>query len=388
MKKIALLTAAVLCLAVSSAFANPAQIRELRNEIAAIRAEMAACQAQREAKVAKRGDKLDLNFSFTTVLQGTQRELWGDSSRNMANYRLDITAERQLGRRGRAFAWFEIGEGTGLGGNLSNINLTSAPNNGVVQVRELWYEHKLCCEKVAVTFGKIDPALHFDGNAVANNEVTQFLNSSFVNNTAIGFNEPNLGVMLAISPASWLTVSGGYFVSDSGKVGMQFDRQLFGIAQANFTPFANGNYRLIAWSNTAEDTALLSGRPQEGYGFALSFDQQVVNNVTLFARYGWAQQEFFSVESAVSGGVLLGGNIWNRSDDKLGLAIGRTWLSNDFSPDAVKRAESNAELFYSVNITNTFTLTPSLQYINTPDLMGLEGNFDAFMYGVRANVRF
>lgn len=377
MKKVALLVAALLMGTGVNAFATPAQIRELRSEIAAIRAEMNQAQALK----AKRCGKLDLNFSFTTVLQGMQREFLGDTSRNVGNYRLDVTAGKKLGERGKAFALFTVGEGTGLAPiGLTPINLT-ALDRPEFTVREVWYQHKLCKRSnAAVTFGKIDPSLHFDGNAAANNEVTQFMNYSFVVNAAIGFNASNLGLMAAISPLRWLEVSGGYFVSDAG-FGMQFDRQLFGVAQINLTPLAGGNYRFMVWNNTSEETKAA----QEGYGLALSFDQRIFNYITMFVRYGWAQQEYFAIESAFSGGVALAGNWWNRANDTVGLALGRIWASDPIGANGEK-AETNTEFFYSLSLTNALTLTPSLQWVNTP--VAGENNLDAFVYGLRANVRF
>ena len=381
MKKIALLAVAILCFGAVNAAATPREIRELRSEIEAIRAQMAAQQAQREALAARRTDRLNLSFDFLTVFQGTHNE-----SRNVGNYRLDILAERNLGQHGRAFARLRVGEGDGLApfrNTLINLNATAFDGDANIALNEIWYEHTFCKDnKFAVTFGKINPTLHsFDANAVANSEAGQFMNAAFVNNAAIAFTEPNLGLMVAVTPTDMVEFSAGYFVGDDND-NFQVDRRLFGIAQINFRPFENGNYRFMVWSNTSEG---ITGA-QQGYGWAISADQKIMDNVTLFARYGWAQPEYFLAESALSGGVSVSGNLWGRANDTAAFAIGRVWGSSDVLPAIISpRDETHAELFYSLSVTNALTLTPSLQYVRSP-LMPTRD--DMFVYGVRARVQF
>jgi len=386
MKKVALLVAALLLGTGVSAFAQPARtpqltLADLQRQVNELRTQMDA----RKAKKAELCGKLDVNFDFLTVVQGTQRALSDGNSRNVANYRLDMNIERKLCKNSRVFATVRAGEGAGLDLlTFSSINATETlTNEDNLWVRELYYEHSFCKNKLALTFGKMDARYHFDGNVVANNEAEYFMNASFVNNATIAFRPANIGAKLAINPYKFVELSGAYYVTDEGFVANQVDRRLFGIGQVNVKPWKNGNYRFVVWSSQATEE-------QQGFGLAASVDQKIFKNFTLFGRYGWAEKEYFNIETAVSGGLVVDGNVWKRNDDKAGIAAGRTFASRDFiSSPSGKSAETNAELFYSLNAAKGLTLTPSVQYVNTPaTLTATDTNIDAFVYGLRAQVKF
>jgi high affinity Mn2+ porin len=60
-------------------------------------------------------------------------------------------------------------------------------------------------------------------------------------------------------------------------------------------------------------------------GFNLNFEQQVVPNVGMFGRFGWADgnvepYEFTDVDRTASLGTQLAGKLWGRPDDIFGLA--------------------------------------------------------------------
>ena len=60
-------------------------------------------------------------------------------------------------------------------------------------------------------------------------------------------------------------------------------------------------------------------------GFNLNFEQQVVPNVGMFGRFGWADgnvepYEFTDVDRTASLGTQLAGKLWGRADDTFGLA--------------------------------------------------------------------
>jgi high affinity Mn2+ porin len=72
------------------------------------------------------------------------------------------------------------------------------------------------------------------------------------------------------------------------------------------------------------DTALVR-RYASRVGFNLNFEQQVVPNVGMFGRFGWADgnvepYEFTDVDRTASLGTQLAGKLWGRPDDTFGLA--------------------------------------------------------------------
>jgi high affinity Mn2+ porin len=77
-------------------------------------------------------------------------------------------------------------------------------------------------------------------------------------------------------------------------------------------------------TGTAPDTADVrryGSRP----GVSLNFEQQVVANVGVFGRIGWADgnvepYEFIDIDRTAAGGLSLSGKAWGRPDDSFGLA--------------------------------------------------------------------
>ena len=60
-------------------------------------------------------------------------------------------------------------------------------------------------------------------------------------------------------------------------------------------------------------------------GVSINFEQQVTDNVGVFARAGWADGnvepwDFTDIDRTVSAGVSLNGKSWGRPDDTIGIA--------------------------------------------------------------------
>jgi hypothetical protein len=132
----------------------------------------------------------------------------------------------------------------------------------------------------------------------------------------------------------------------------------------------------------------------QGFGFAnthgiagfSSGEQQVTDNVGVFARAGWADGnvepwDFTDIDRTVSAGVSLNGKSWGRPDDTIGIA----GVVNDIS--GIHQALLNAgglgilvgdgmlphpateqiiETYYSYALTASTRLTADYQFINNP----------------------
>ncbi|MCL2389268.1 MAG: carbohydrate porin [Elusimicrobia bacterium] len=385
MKKIILLLtmALVFCVtATAFAAATHSELAELRQHVHSLKGHI------HEAPVLdEEAPELGIEFTFITTVQGNQ-----NVGRNVATSVLDVDVLKEFSH-GSIFLKLRTGLGAGLNNFLNAFNEvnTAADPNDFFNVEELWYEHKFLNDKLVFTFGKLDPTEYIDENEVANDEFADFLNEAFINNAAIAFPDNNLGVRASFELSEMLGLTYMGLIANEDEGDLSFRNQLFHAVELNFTPFANGNYRFMVWGSTTDKENLATGaNTRKGHGFALSFDQQIREGITLFARYGWATADYFDVQSAVSGGISFGGGLWGRDDDKLAIAIGRTFFSGYFDGAGAMYAhqpETNAELFYSLNLGNGFIITPSLQYLSTP--FSANGTNDhIFIYGLRAAITF
>src|SRR5262245_25388776 len=71
--------------------------------------------------------------------------------------------------------------------SLSLINgQTARLSNNQLSVREAWLRTELAHQKLGLSIGRIDVTTHFDRNAAANDETTQFISDALVNNPVLG----------------------------------------------------------------------------------------------------------------------------------------------------------------------------------------------------------
>ena len=371
-----------------------------------------------------------------------QKALTGETSESdsQLNYRADISVTLPGGEIGDAeghlFAQFRVGQGEGLA--FIPPGFSSTPNSTAFQLSQgddaaailaqAWYQldvplHRTRAEAsrhLEVNFGKIDPFVFFDQNAIADDESSRFLNNAFVHNPlldsggavgvdAYGFSP---GARMAYhvdgTEGDWWRASLGAFGAGEGASFSNSFDQPFLIAQLEaghqYFDGLMGNYRVYAWTNgsaTPYSNASASATERQS-GWGLSADQQVTETITLFARYGRATQGRVRFDQAVTAGLELGGATWGRERDRLGLAGG--WLS---SSDGFKRdaptldadgldgpdfgytpsgAERLAELYYAWNVNDHLELTPDLQWISRPGADGAAE--DITVVGLRATMGF
>jgi len=363
---------------------------------------------------------LELGVGGTMIVQGTNNvnnatsDVEKKVSRTDASYSADITLGKEFKEvGGKAFMHFEVGQGAGLEDDLtlySNVNY-DADNDNNVRLTEFWYEQAMLQDKLAITFGKLDPTVYFDNNEVANDETTQFLSRIFGNSPAIEFPDYSAGIRLAYMPKEWLEFNYGVFDgnSDWEKVG----DNVFNIGEVNFkTNFFNrsGNYRFYGWNSNVDHTKWLDTEKtkEASYGFGLSFDQKATDNITFFTRYGWQNPEVYnpetkaigdhnySIEQSWSAGLQIEGKPWRREKDILAFAVGQVLPSNDYkkagsstitAPNA--KAEGHFETYYRIFVNDHLSISPDLQYIWNPFGKDVDGDTrPIFIGGMRAQVDF
>lgn len=372
-------------------------------------------------KAARKVDALDgvnAGMSLTTVAQ----KPYANAGNSQLNYRGDMFVSLPLGKIGnieqKAYVQFRLGQGNGVAVpaySKPNASLfsRSEPEDAAAVLAQAWYQASIplsadglkahAREALEVNFGKMDPFVFFDQNAVANDETRQFLNAAFVHNPLldaggdIGVDNNGFAPGLRLSYANWRAkpqtwgVSLGVF--GAGAHGSNYQRSLSApmvLAQAQteqrFFAGLPGNYRLYAWRNGQGahfDESI--GTAERHTGWGVSVDQRFGDGLTLFGRYGKQMQGHVRFDRALTVGADWNGSYWNRAADGVGLALG--WLKTsrayaDFS--GVGGAERVAELYYRFRVGKQFELSPDFQYIDH-----LGGGSDAIkVLGLRAQINY
>jgi hypothetical protein len=361
---------------------------------------------------------LEIGVGGTMVVQGTDNvnnaspEVTKKEGQTDAAFSEDITIGKEFKEiGGRAFLHLEAGQGAGLEDDLtlySNVN-RDADNDNNVRLTEFWYEQAMFADKAALTLGKLDPTVYFDNNEVANDETTQFLSRIFRNSPVIGFPDNTAGARLAVMPVEWLELGGGIFDGNG-----DWDRigdNLFNIGQVSFkTSFGElpGNYRFLGWNNNVEHTRWLDTEKtkEDNYGFGVSFDQKVMDPLTLFTRYGWQDPKIydpartatggsaFSLEHSWSAGLEIEGQYWGRENDVAAFAIGQAIPSDEYKnsgstldPSRKARSEGHIEAYYRIQVSDHLAISPDIQYIWDPFGGDIADDTDGvFVGGMRVQV--
>lgn len=402
--------------------------------------EFQALGMQKQARMVEALEGITAGLSLTQIAQRT-RSIEPDESQ--MNYRGDVFISLPGGEIGQAdgaiFAQFRLGQGDGLSAlpaSFSAANTTAfrladeSADNSVALLAQAWYQLNIPLplggykprskETVAINFGKMDPFLFFDQNAVADDETTRFINSALVHNPLLdaggdlsadsyGFTP---GLRLAYtSERNKPTVWGASLGLFGAGQGAQFDRSLSSpllIAQLEVSPMLGqglrGNYRLYGWQNRRALAFAneADSRTETHRGLGLSLDQRLHDALTLFARLGQSTDGQQRFDRALTVGVDVGGSYWNRAADGLGLAYARLDSSSEFAGAAptldadgdgnadfgwqADGAEEVVELYYRLRLNPQFELGPDLQWLRKP-----AANTDApnvFIAGLRVQLTF
>ena len=306
----------------------------------------------------------------------------------------DLRLTVPTSKSGKAYIQLSGAKGEGIDERILNFSLfNAAVISEDFRVKKIWYEHSFG-NKVRLRGGKIDLTTDFDTNAVANDEYDQFLSDGFVNNLTLespdGYG--NFGAMLWISPNDLWDI--GFGVTEATQ--FDYDREYvfqnpFTILEIGVKPKIadkQGNYRLYGWRNGKDHvrfSSLLSSDAKlddANYGFGISADQEVSNDVTLFARYGHQRGSVSEVEHSWSAGVDISGRFLGREEDTLGFAYGQAVLGKDYKlfDDAFDN-EHRLELYYKIKSGKYLNFTPNLQWVKNP--AGDKGNNNVWAFGIR-----
>jgi len=361
---------------------------------------------------------IEVSFGLTKIYQ---RSVKGGLSTNnrkgeyAGSYDLEIIFDtsKLFGFDGSFFIHGEGGwtdaegiDGTSVG-TFFGVN-ADAIGNRSLDIVEAFYETSLT-DKLSLYAGKIDFTGFFDTSAFANDESTQFLNGSLVNNAAIPFPDYSLGVIANYNISDNWYIMGG--VADAQADGRETgfntafhgEDYFFYTFETGITPkldSANGplagTYRAGLWYDPQDKTHLSSGKNvRDDTGFYLSFDQMLSKENTapgdsqglgVFGRYGWADSKVNEVTNFWSVGLQYQGLFEGRDDDVLGVGFAHGTFSDKASSVYPEDYESILEVYYNAQVTPWLSLSPSIQYIANPG--GAKDITDAVVLGLRVQMEF
>ena len=340
---------------------------------------------------------------------------------NSGSYDLELEAdmERLAGLRGGGAymvtegSWAAgAGQDTRAVGSLFGVN-DDFGGERTADVTELWYEHHFLDERLQVRLGKIDLTggfecrgcpVSFDGSLFANDETSQFLNGSLVNNPAIPFPDNGLGAVVFANPVDWwyASVAAADAEADARETGFNTtfdgDSHFFYIAETGVVPeFRSskgellGSYRLGVWNERRPKNFLDEARKKrDDTGFYLSADQMLwrenshdSQGLGTFGRIGLADDEVNEVDLFGSAGLQYRGLFAGRDNDVLGIGYAHGSLSDEAGFDSAQ--EQVVEVYYNAEVTPWLHVSPDLQWIGDPG--GVSGE-DAFVAGVRLQMTF
>lgn len=263
---------------------------------------------------------------------------------------------------------------------------------GRLQVSELIYTHFFGEDRISL--GLIDPACSLDASEVANDESTQFLSSTFVNNPTIAFPDYALGacasfasdnrpgVNLVLTSSNGLADNPDRSYSELVDVGASGKGVFFG--SELFWRDAEAIWRVGMWTSTGANSVLDNPNESEAnYGAYLATDH-FYKNIKINLRLGVANQKVS--EAAAYIGLAM--ETTPLDSHILGAALGQTFVSVDAGPDMGNT--SQAELYMRVVLAEHLHITPDVQYIVNSGFNSSGSEFDThvMVYSIRADYSF
>lgn len=355
----------------------------------------------------------DLSLFLQGLVNNNQGN-WGDKAD--VSYSGDLFLVTPAGPYGNIYFRGDIGQGGGIASYLpptfSGPNADLEFNEAKFELVEAWYWTEFPIpdirdKRLELTIGKMDPTALFDTNAVANSETGQFLADIFVNNLALEFGGDSNGYGPGLSAAHRFTSVYEKGLKIVGRVGIfegdgnfkdVMDRP-FLIAELDmWRPYygLNGNYRIYGWVNNNKHTDLLDTSKDNlsNKGLGMSIDQQVSNDITLFARYGFQDKDVSKFDQVFTIGGQIIGNGWKRANDVLGIAYGASHVTEKYKKASLSLDgyaanadyEHYLEAYYKYWANKNLSLSPDVQYIIKPG--GDKTKDNIFIYGVRMQLVF
>jgi carbohydrate-selective porin OprB len=295
-------------------------------------------------------------------------------------------------------------------GSAWGINALSVGNRSM-DIVEFFYEGSFFSDDWTLAIGKMDFTGIFDASEYADDECSQFLNASLVDDPAIPFPQQGLGVVLNWDISDNWYLMGGVAdaQADSREMGFRttfHDEDYFFYAvetgkrvclNSDNGPM-DGTYRFGMWIDGQDKLRFSNNQVhRDDTGFYTSCDQMLykengdsddTQGLGGFFRYGWADSSYNSVINFVSLGFQYQGLFESRDEDVLGVGFSRGFFSNKDSGNYPEDYESVLEAYYNLQVSRWFVVSPNVQYVANPSDGAGTKTSDAVIAGVRLAVTF
>lgn len=270
----------------------------------------------------------------------------------------------------------------------------SGYHNFSMRITEFHYSQYILNNKVAFIVGKIDPSNYYNFHGMAI-PWTAFLNYGSLLSSTVNFHNPGFGIGAGweVTPNIYIKGSvidlygdkyadGDFF--DTGDY--FFDGKVQTMAEIGWVPSIAERYTkkisLTYW-HTPEYQNFSDATIEKGQGLALSAHWFFNDNFMPYARFGIGNgngENLFSKKD-----IQIGSGYLMPSHDLVGVSFSWAETNNPLGLDNPKN-QMTAELFYRVQITPHFAITPDVQMIVNP---ALDVTTNVLWYGgVRGRVSF
>ncbi len=360
----------------SEASLTPIEISESKREVSSGGSWFNSLAKYRERLESEYGTEFAFLVNYTQQLIVKSSRDQG-KSRGVGYVNLEI--EQRLWPGAAVFIELESDRGRGVDQFLSTFAVCNTNSGEDVDfyIPEFYLEQNLFAEKISLSAGKLDLSDWFDGNLAAESGDTQFLSCALINSLTIPFPAKGLGARAEFKPYEWVYFASGASTAraSSTKTGLSDGfNSLFFINEFGLSPrigSLQGNYRFIFHMNHEKLERIDGeGERREDFGYGISFDQEIIKGVTLFLRYGHADERVRDIKHFWSFGGQIIEPIPGRKFDCLGLGVARSIMGKDYreaSEEEAARAETIYEIYYSYNLNSYIILTPNLQIVNNPN---------------------
>ncbi|MFH1999270.1 MAG: carbohydrate porin [Planctomycetota bacterium] len=355
-----------------------------------------------------------LTFSLVYTAEGFWNTRGGISTHHARKYRGDVslfleldTESAGLWEDGTFFAHLQHEHGDSITekyvGDFQVLSNMDADD--FTQVSEIWYRHSFLDGKLWAKLGKQEANEDFAGVEYGG----EFINSSAGFSPTIPlvtFPDPDWGMVWSFEPVESFSVNTGVYQGrpDGGRSIKSTLDNLYGPMVMVEPAFhynvseLSGHFRLGGWWNGDRFDEFDKDDPDAGtfgrsYGWYLTWDQEIFKEnpkeeedgqgIGLFGQYGWTPEDRSEAEQYLGGGIQWIGAIPARDEDVLGLGIFHVNFSDEV--DFEEHDETAIEFFYKVQLHDSLSIKPDVQYIINP---GGTSNDDALSVGLRLELSF
>jgi hypothetical protein len=247
-----------------------------------------------------------------------------------------------------------------------------------------WYKHTLTVsdkQYLDFTMGIIDSTDYLDGNAYANDEYTQFMNSVLTNGPNVFLPSYDIGFAAEWFNGHW-TLTGVLMNVGENDDGNNYDFYSLQVAYHANNSLGSGNYRILAAGTSADFLDPGGTELVKREGALLSFDQEIGKVVGLWGRFGRETDHAAIEHNAIySGGFNFRGSGWGREGDNIGVGYAH------FNGGSLNISHSHvAEAYYRWQLGEFLGLTVDVQHMKDEYKSGQA--LDGWVYGLRAAIEF